>query len=181
MWRRRTKSKTLIDFSIENPAADVFASNLQFYGVDGAAFRLNTQKGALDIKSKLAGIHNVSNSLAAVSFGLACGMCLEEFAVGVESVSAEPGRLTRHLLGSGALIIDDCYNANPGSVRAAINVLAEHNRCSTLILGAMQELGSESDFFHREIGAYARGKGIENLWGIAVSYTHLTLPTKAKV
>ena len=129
-------------------------------------FRVNTQSGFVDVNLKLPGVHNVSNSLAAVSFGLACDIGLEEIAIGIESVSPESGRLTRYQLASGALVIDDCYNANPGSVRAAIDVLATCGRRSTLILGSMQELGSESDFFHREIGKYAKDKGIENLWGL---------------
>ena len=166
LWRRRVDSKILIDFSARNPRADVYASNLQFYGIDGMGFRVNTQNGFVDINSKLPGLHNVSNSLAAVSFGLACDIGLEEIAMGIESVSSESGRLTRYQSTSGALVIDDCYNANPGSVRAAIDVLAKCDRRATLILGGMQELGSESDFFHREIGRYAKDTGIENLWGL---------------
>ena len=166
LWRRRANPKVLIDFSVRNPRADVYASNLQFYGIDGMGFRVNTQNGFIDVNLKLPGVHNVSNSLAAVSFGLACDIDLEEIAIGIESVSSEAGRLTRYQPASGALVIDDCYNANPGSVRAAIDVLAKCDRRSTLILGSMQELGAESDFFHREIGKYAKDKGIENLWGL---------------
>ena len=63
-------------------------------------------------------------------------------------------------------MIDDCYNANPGSVRAAIAVLASCEGRRTLVLGAMRELGPTSETLHREIGEFARDAGIERFWGV---------------
>ena len=63
-------------------------------------------------------------------------------------------------------MVDDCYNANPGSVRAAIDLLADCDGRRTLLLGAMKELGDESEALHREVGQYACSAGIDQLWGV---------------
>jgi UDP-N-acetylmuramoyl-tripeptide--D-alanyl-D-alanine ligase len=63
-------------------------------------------------------------------------------------------------------VVDDCYNANPGSVRAAIDILAGCDGRRTLVLGAMRELGPESGALHRDVGDYARSAGIDQLWGV---------------
>jgi UDP-N-acetylmuramoyl-tripeptide--D-alanyl-D-alanine ligase len=66
------------------------------------------------------------------------------------------------------MVVDDCYNANPGSVRAAIDLLAACSGRRTLLLGAMRELGEGSAALHREIGEYARSAGLEQLWGVGM-------------
>ena len=98
--------------------------------------------------------------------GLACNLALTEIRDGLEALRPVAGRLCRHTAPSGAIVIDDCYNANPASVRAAIDILAACGGRRTLVLGAMLELGPDSPRLHREIGEYARTAGIERFWGV---------------
>jgi UDP-N-acetylmuramoyl-tripeptide--D-alanyl-D-alanine ligase len=114
----------------------------------------------------LPGVHNVSNALAAIAVGLACDISLLEIRDGLESLQPVDGRLRAMRSSRGAVVIDDCYNANPGSVRAAIDMLAACSGRRTLVLGAMLELGANSSALHREVGEYALAAGIDHLWGV---------------
>jgi UDP-N-acetylmuramoyl-tripeptide--D-alanyl-D-alanine ligase len=110
-----------------------------------------------------AGVHNVRNALAAVACTLAIGVSVDAVMRGLEAFAPVNGRLQRKKAVNGALVIDDTYNANPDSVRAAIDVLAQAAAPQILVLGDMGEVGSEGRKFHEEIGAYARGRGIQHL------------------
>ena len=98
--------------------------------------------------------------------GLACQLTVEELRTGLESVAPVAGRLSVQLAESGALVIDDCYNANPGSARAAIDTLVASEGRSTLVMGAMRELGTDSVDLHRQLGVYARESGVTQFWGV---------------
>jgi UDP-N-acetylmuramoyl-tripeptide--D-alanyl-D-alanine ligase len=111
-------------------------------------------------------MHNVANALAAIAVGLSCDVALAEIRDGLASVRPVAGRLLTKVAPRGATVIDDCYNANPGSVRAAIDILANCPGRRTLVLGAMKELGETSEALHREVGEYARSEGIDQLWGV---------------
>jgi UDP-N-acetylmuramoyl-tripeptide--D-alanyl-D-alanine ligase len=134
--------------------------------VEGVNFTAHTPVGDIPVRLALPGEHNVANALAAIAVGLACELSVGEIREGLESVSPVPGRLSSATAPGGATVVDDCYNANPGSVRAAIDLLVECGGRRTLLLGAMRELGPESEPLHREIGAYARESGIDGLWGV---------------
>ncbi|AMP01802.1 UDP-N-acetylmuramoyl-tripeptide--D-alanyl-D-alanine ligase family protein [Collimonas arenae] len=111
-----------------------------------------------------AGEHNVRNALAAIACTLAIGVDIAAIKRGLESFAPVSGRLQRKLATVAgcrdALVIDDTYNANPDSVRAAIDVLAQANAPRLLVLGDMGEVGNEGRKFHQEIGAYAQQRGI---------------------
>ncbi|RJG05045.1 UDP-N-acetylmuramoyl-tripeptide--D-alanyl-D-alanine ligase [Noviherbaspirillum cavernae] len=115
------------------------------------------------VRLSAAGVHNVRNALAATACALAIGVAPEAVIRGLESFAPVAGRLQRKQAKSGALVIDDTYNANPDSVRAAIDVLSHASAPRVLVLGDMGEVGSEGRRFHEEIGAYARERGIEHL------------------
>ena len=125
-----------------------------------------TPAGDAPIRLHLPGVHNVTNALAAIAVGLACQLSLTEIREGLEAVRAVSGRLSVSQSAYGATVIDDCYNANPGSVRAAIDMLATCEGRRTLVLGAMRELGETSKALHRQIGEYAREAGIDRFWGV---------------
>ncbi|MDB5762688.1 MAG: murF [Herminiimonas sp.] len=116
------------------------------------------------VRLAAAGVHNVRNALAAIACSLAIGIHRTAIVRGLESFAPVSGRLQRRAARNGALIIDDTYNANPDSVRAAIDVLAQAAAPRVLVLGDMGEVGNEGRQFHVEIGAYARGRGIEHLF-----------------
>mgnify|MGYP003671020114 FL=1 len=164
-WRKRAGPATVLDFGLQQPAA-ISARGIQNRGIDGTSFTVSTPVGDMAMRLQLPGVHNVANALAAVAIGLACDVALADIRDGLESVQAVGGRLRSLRSPAGALVVDDCYNANPGSVRAAIDMLAACPGRRTLLLGAMLELGDNSSAMHREIGAYARAAGIDQLWGV---------------
>jgi len=164
-WRARAGEATVLDFSLSGPAS-ITATSVQADGVRGTRFTAITPRGEQQIKLHLPGAHNVANALAAIAVGLACGLRLEQIGAGLETVRPTPGRLASAVAPTGATVIDDCYNANPGSVRAAIDLLAGCEGRRTLVLGAMRELGPASDALHQAIGGYARAARIDRFWGV---------------
>jgi len=115
------------------------------------------------VKLSAAGVHNVRNALAATACALAIGVSEDAVIRGLEAFAPVNGRLQRKAARSGARVIDDTYNANPDSVRAAIDVLSKAPAPRVLVLGDMGEVGDQGPQFHAEIGAYARDRGIEHL------------------
>jgi len=164
-WRRRAGDATVLDYGLDSAAA-IGASAINLRGVHGSSFTASTPSGDISIRLALPGRHNVANALAAIAVGLACELSLTEIRDGLESLRPVPGRLCATQTKSGATIVDDSYNANPGSVRAAIELLAATPGQRYLLLGTMGELGQESERHHAEIGAYARELGIEHFWGV---------------
>ena len=110
-----------------------------------------------------AGEHNVKNALAAVACAVGAGVKLDAIKQGLEAFAPVAGRLQQKRAINGATVIDDTYNANPDSVRAAIDVLAQAGAPRILVLGEMGEVGTQGQQFHEEIGAYAAAKGIEHV------------------
>ena len=106
------------------------------------------------------GLHNVRNALATIACALAAGVGREAIVRGLESFAPVSGRLQRKQAVCGAAVIDDTYNANPDSVRAAIDVLAQAAEPRILVLGDMGEVGTRGREFHEEISTYAASRGI---------------------
>jgi UDP-N-acetylmuramoyl-tripeptide--D-alanyl-D-alanine ligase len=118
----------------------------------------------VDISLALAGSHNVHNALAAAAAALAAGATLAQVADGLAQVQPVEGRLQLKRGAHDAWLIDDTYNANPSSVRAALEMLAALPGRRWLVLGDMAELGVHAESSHREAGALARASGVERLW-----------------
>ncbi len=112
------------------------------------------------------GYHNIMNAAAAVAAAWPLSVSLEDMQAGLEAFEAPAGRLQNRGQVRGVTLLDDSYNANPASVRAAIDVLAESSRPAWLVLGDMAELGNASEAMHREVGEYARQQGIDALWTV---------------
>ncbi len=129
-------------------------------------FTLLSPLGRAEVAFELAGRHNVMNALGAAAAAAAAGAGLMHIVAGLASVRAVAGRLQFKRTPSGAWLIDDSYNANPSSVRAAIEVLAELDGSKWLVLGDMAELGAFAERSHAEIGALARAAGIERLFAL---------------
>lgn len=128
---------------------------------------LRTPAGPSTLTLRIAGLHNVKNALAATACALAAGCPLDAVVRGLESFTAVQGRSQASSFerdGRHVTLVDDTYNANPDSVRAAIDVLAALPGPRWLVLGDMGEVGDQGPAFHREVGAHARTAGIEALW-----------------
>jgi UDP-N-acetylmuramoyl-tripeptide--D-alanyl-D-alanine ligase len=131
------------------------------------AVMLQTPAGALALQLHVAGWHNVKNALAAAACALAAGCPLDAIGRGLEAFEPVKGRSqVKSFLrgGQSVTLIDDTYNANPDSVRAAIDVLAALPGPRWLVLGDMGEVGDQGPAFHAEVGAYAKARGIDALW-----------------
>jgi UDP-N-acetylmuramoyl-tripeptide--D-alanyl-D-alanine ligase len=148
-------------FGIDNDA-DVRASKIRA-GADGSHFTLTTPAGDAEIALPLPGRHNVMNALAATAMALGAGAPLTAIVDGLRNAEPVKGRQIAHTLANGAVLIDDSYNANPGSVAAAIATLAQHGN-AWLVLGDMAELGEGAPQLHAEIGALAKRAGVQRLF-----------------
>lgn len=144
--------------------ADVWAT--WHPAVQGAVLDIKTPVGATDVRFPLSGRHNVQNALAAVAATLAMGLPLKLIRRGLEAARSVPGRLERKPGLRGSAVIDDTYNANPGSLGAALEVLADAAGRRWLVLGDMGELGPEAPEWHRRAGELARRQGIERLYAL---------------
>jgi UDP-N-acetylmuramoyl-tripeptide--D-alanyl-D-alanine ligase len=131
---------------------------------DRSIVRVVTSHGDAEFTLAVPGRPMAQNALAAVAGALAAGAALPAIVRGLERFQPVAGRLARISGAHGEAIIDDTYNANPDSVRAAIDVLARAAGERWLALGDMGEVGSQGPAFHREIGAYARDKGVQRLY-----------------
>ena len=133
------------------------------------AVLLQTPAGAVTLQLRVAGWHNVKNALAAAACALAAGCPLDAIRRGLEAFEPVKGRSQVLRLvrgGRPVTLIDDTYNANPDSVRAAIEVLTSLPGPRWLVLGDMGEVGDQGPAFHREIGAYAQARNIDALWTV---------------
>ncbi len=124
-------------------------------------FRLGLGEREVDVELTVPGTHQVENSLAAAGCAYALNIDIDDIRLGLQSYTGEKGRMQKIKLTKG-LLVDDSYNANPGSMRAAIDFLAAQTD-TVLVLGDMGELGDISERAHREIGAYAKDRGIGEL------------------
>jgi murE/murF fusion protein len=127
------------------------------------AFELVIGTERIQVRLAIAGAHNVRNALAAAACALAAGIDPGSIRTGLEAFRPVAGRLAEHRAANGARVLDDSYNANPDSVRAAIDVLAACEGLRLLALGDMGEVGEQGPHWHAEVGAYARERGIDAL------------------
>lgn len=164
-WRAAAGGARILDYALEQPAA-IRARDIRSRGMAGSSFIVSTPEGDLPVRLQLPGRHNVSNALAALAVGMACGVGLSEISAGLASVRPVAGRGALQRGVGGSTLVDDTYNANPGSVRAAIDLLADCPPRRWLALGAMLELGEDSARMHREIGEYARDRGLDHFVGV---------------
>ncbi|MDO9151582.1 MAG: UDP-N-acetylmuramoyl-tripeptide--D-alanyl-D-alanine ligase [Methylotenera sp.] len=160
-WKSLNSQRNVLTFGLKKQA-DVSA---HYQAGDGfSSMALVTPAGELNIKLHVQGEHNISNALAASATAYALGISLEDIGRGLESFTGVYGRLERKAGINGAVVIDDTYNANPDSMKAAINVLAQLTGKKILVLGDMGELGADAKNMHAEIGAYAKTTGLTTLY-----------------
>ena len=165
IWHQMSGNRAMLTFALQGKA-DV-TGHATWMDAGHWALELQTPAGVAPVVLAVAGLHNVRNALAATACALAAGAPLTAIVRGLENFEPVKGRsqlksFTRG--GQRITLIDDSYNANPDSVRAAIDVLAGLPGDSWLVLGDMAEVGDEGPAFHAEVGRYAAERGLSSLW-----------------
>jgi UDP-N-acetylmuramoyl-tripeptide--D-alanyl-D-alanine ligase len=172
IWHNLAGNRPTLTFALTGPADVTCHAE---WTQDHWAVLLQTPAGAVTLQLQVAGWHNVKNALAAAACALAAGCPLDAIGRGLESFAPVKGRSQVKRLvraGGDATLIDDTYNANPDSVRAAIEVLASLHGPRWLVLGDMGEVGDQGPAFHREVGAFAVARGIDALWTLGSASAH---------
>ena len=169
LWRRQSRGLGVLTFGFSRPA-DV-GGRFRLHGLETRLTVLVPDGSVLEVELALPGQHNARNALAAAAACLAAGVSAEAVGRGLAAFRGLHGRLQQRPALHGALLIDDTYNANPDSVRAAIDVLAATIGRKVLVLGDMGEIGEMSAQFHDEIGGYAKSQGIDRLFALGEAST----------
>ncbi|MBD9354479.1 UDP-N-acetylmuramoyl-tripeptide--D-alanyl-D-alanine ligase [Methylomonas albis] len=135
-------------------------------------FELKTATGSLPIRLHLAGVHNVKNALAAATVAMQFGISPADIKQGLEQLQPVTGRMQPLLGSKGNIVIDDTYNANPSSLKAALDVLTDCSGEAWLALGAFGELGPDSPAIHREMGELIKAKSVQRLFATGALAKH---------
>jgi len=171
LWRELAGERAVLTFGLSDECDVRAAYTPNSFGAD---LTVTSPQGQFGIELAAAGVHNVRNALAACACALAAGIPADAIVRGLENFAPVSGRLQRKQAVNGATVIDDSYNANPDSVRAAIDVLAQAQAPRILVLGDMGEVGTQGPEFHEEIGAYAASRGIESVLVTGALTRHMT-------
>ena len=165
VWREAAAGRKVIDFVLSSAQTKTTAAVTGSLLSNGLV-QIQTELGTVEVQLNTLGSHNVRNALAASAVGIAAGVSLQKIKEGLEAFSPVNGRMQAKAIDSHRTLIDDSYNANPDSVRAAIDALKQSGNLSWLILGDMGEVGNQGPEFHREVGAYAAEQGISKLFAL---------------
>ncbi|MFJ2332596.1 UDP-N-acetylmuramoyl-tripeptide--D-alanyl-D-alanine ligase [Pseudomonas helleri] len=171
IWHARAAGRQVLSFSLKNPEADFYASDLSLDARGCPRFTLHSPQGIEPVQLNLLGTHNVANALAAAAAAHALGVSLFGIKTGLEAVQPVKGRAVAQVTGTGLRIIDDTYNANPTSMCAAVDILAAFSGRTVLVLGDIGELGEWAEQGHREVGAYAADK-VSALYAVGPLMAH---------
>lgn len=166
-WLRRLDGKQIVQFSSQN-TADYHAEGIVLDDQGCAGFELCCPSGKKFVQLTLPGKHNVTNALAAAAACIALGATLEDVQLGLAQMQPVKGRTNIKRVTAAIRLIDDSYNANVESVKAAIDLLASYSGYRILLLGDMAELGENARLYHEEIGLYAKQSGINLLFTLGV-------------
>ena len=162
-WRDRVRGRRVVSFGIEDNATITARYELGMLA-SLATFRTPDEEFIATVS--IPGIHNVRNALAAVACAYALKIPTQAIAEGLAAYTGVKGRLQRKRHPSGATVIDDTYNANPDSMRAAISVLAAYRGNTFFVMGDMGELGADAEALHSSIGTFAKHSGLNHLFGL---------------
>jgi len=165
-WYQALGRRKSLAFSLTNPTAQLRAEAVELDERGCPGFLLVTPQGSITVQLNLLGSHNIANALAAAGAALHLDTGLELIRRGLGKLMPVSGRACPVAGRNGAQIIDDSYNANPGSVKAAIDILASLNGRRILVLGDMGELGEWEQQSHRDVGLYAKEQGLDALFAV---------------
>ncbi|MCG7547252.1 UDP-N-acetylmuramoyl-tripeptide--D-alanyl-D-alanine ligase [Pseudoalteromonas sp. Of7M-16] len=167
MWEESLSSQSVQRFSM-NSRLDVWAQDIQLDESGCAEFVLCTPHASQNVKLALPGKHNVMNAVIAASLTLPFGTSLEDIAVALKDMPIVKGRVNVIDVSSSLRVVDDTYNANVRSVKAAIELLKDMPGTRVLALGDMAELGEDARAYHKEVGEYAKQQGIDAVYTLGV-------------
>lgn len=170
LWAQMAARAARIGFGLSD-RADVRAQDIELTA-ESSRFTLCTPHGNAPVQLPMPGRHNIMNALAAAACGIALSVDVEDIAAGLSRAQGAKGRLQWQPTPQGARVLDDTYNANPTSLRAALDLLGGLAGRRVLVLGAMGELGIDAEQLHREAGEYARGVGIDALYATGALARH---------
>ncbi len=168
-FRRAAEGSRVVDFALNRGAAVTGRYQLKHLS---SSVRIACPAGEIEATLSIPGLHNVMNALAAAAATYAAGITPQAIAAGLTAFRPYTGRLQVKKSPEGMTVIDDSYNANPDSVRAAIDVLAGAPGRTVLVLGDMGEVGDDGPDFHSEIGRYARERGVGSVLAIGEATAH---------
>ena len=157
-WARRTGSRRILSFGMENPLADFYPGSIAYDLRGCPSFMVFGPECSLRVQLTLPGRHNIAEARPAVAATWAIGVDEDSIAEGLRALQPVKGRLVAQVAPNGVRVIDDTYNANPASMKAAIDVLTGFTGRRVLVLGDMGELGEWAQSAHSDIGEYARDK-----------------------
>ena len=161
-WQSVIGDRKTWRFSPNAANSDFTANNIHVTS-HGTEFTLQTPTGNVDVLLPLPGRHNIANALAASALAMAIGAPLSAIKSGLANLKAVPGRLFPIPLAENKLLLDDSYNANVGSMTAAVQVLSEMPGYRVMVVGDMAELGDESEACHQQVGEAAKASGIDRV------------------
>ncbi|HCO7572969.1 UDP-N-acetylmuramoyl-tripeptide--D-alanyl-D-alanine ligase [Escherichia fergusonii] len=164
-WQSVIGPRKVWRFSPNANNSDFTATNIHVTS-HGTEFTLQTPTGSVDVLLPLPGRHNIANALAAAALSMSVGATLDAIKAGLANLKAVPGRLFPIQLAENQLLLDDSYNANVGSMTAAVQVLAEMPGYRVLVVGDMAELGAESEACHVQVGEAAKAAGIDRVLSV---------------
>ncbi|WP_054178357.1 UDP-N-acetylmuramoyl-tripeptide--D-alanyl-D-alanine ligase [Trabulsiella odontotermitis] len=164
-WQSVIGNRKVWRFSPNAANSDFTATNIHVTS-HGTEFTLQTPNGSMDVLLPLPGRHNIANALAATSLAMAVGADLQAVKTGLASLTSVPGRLFPIPLAENKLLLDDSYNANVGSMTAAVQVLSEMPGYRVLVVGDMAELGAESEACHVQVGEAAKTAGLDRVLSV---------------
>jgi len=174
IWRDLAAGERVLTFGLSPEASVSATATPAAYGSDLSVTIVERSSAAtFAVRLQAFGDHNVLNALAAIACAHAGGVTPDQIKSGLEAFAPVNGRLQKKQAANGATLIDDTYNANPDSVRAAINVLAAAPAPRVLVLGDMGEVGTQGKEFHEEVAAYAASKGIDHVLATGALAAHM--------
>ena len=163
LWLDSLSSEAVLTFSLKDKSADLFGSNIESNDLV-STYILNHKGHSQKIHLPVPGIHNIANSLAASAAAIHLGFDLSSIANGLGKLSASKGRLMSIPCSERLVLIDDSYNANPNSMKAAIDVLALKQGFKIAVLGEMGELGDFSRKLHLELAKYVSSSEVDKVY-----------------
>jgi len=166
-WQWRLVDRTVRRFSCFNQS-DCYSTDAVLDENGCASFKLHSTIGSSYIELTVPGRHNVCNAVAAAAIAIEFGASIDDIRLGLAEMTPVKGRLNLHQLGEKFKLIDDTYNANVESIKAATDLLASYPGRKVLILGDMGELGSEARSYHQEVGEHASEREIDDLLTLGV-------------